>query len=58
MASLMGRRACPLGLNAREMPADWGETGPKLYADWRARGPHAGSETAILEQHEGVVGTP
>jgi hypothetical protein len=40
------------------MRADWGETGPKLYADWRAPNPRCGSETAILEQHEGVLGTP
>jgi hypothetical protein len=44
--------------NAREMRADWGETGPKLYANWRAPSPHGASETAILEQHEGVVGAP
>lgn len=40
------------------MRADWGKTGPKLYADWRALHPLGGSETAILEQHEGVLGTP
>lgn len=44
--------------NAREMRADLGETGPKLYADWRALNPRGGSETAFLEQHEGVVRTP
>ena len=40
------------------MRADWGETGPKLYADLRALDPRGGSETAFLEQHEGVVGAP
>lgn len=44
--------------NAREMRADWGKTGPKLYADWRALYPCGGSKTAFLKQHEGVVGTP
>lgn len=43
--------------NAREMRADWGETGPKLYANWRAISPRGVSETALLEQHEGVLGT-
>lgn len=40
------------------MRADWGETGPELYADWRALDPRGESETPILEQHEGVLGTP
>lgn len=41
--------------NAREMRADWIETGPKLDADLRALNPRGGSKTAILEQHEGVL---
>ena len=40
------------------MLADQSNTGPKLYADLRARDPRGGSLTPILEQHEGVVGTP
>ena len=44
--------------NAREMRADWGETGPKLYADLRALNLSGTSEPAFLEQHEGVVGAP
>lgn len=40
------------------MRADWGRTGPKLYADLRAPNPRGGSEAAFVEQHEGVLRTP
>lgn len=43
---------------AREMRADWGETGPRPYADLRALDLSCASETAILEQHNGVIGAP
>ncbi len=40
------------------MRADCGETSPELYADLSALNPAGGSETAILEQHQGGLGTP
>ncbi len=68
---LAGSRDCPVRVKsesgntselerfiAREMRADWGNTGPKLYADLRALNRSGASETAFLEQHEGVLGTP
>jgi len=40
------------------MREDWGKTGLKLYADLRALDLPGSSETAFLELHEGILGTP